>query len=280
MYIATTLLFGFAAVNTGNNLIFLIVSALLAFMAVSGVLGWLNIKGLDLQVSLPDEVYAGLDTLVTLRLTNRKRFFPSFLLTGHLLGNQAGFDLLERGEEQHGSFLHRFPERGDRMLAAAEISSPFPINFFIRSRWLALNTTVTVFPTPIAGPLPAGSDGADLHGARVRFVRGHEGDVANIADYTGAEPLKLIHWRLSAKHDALKVKELTATSREPVILELESLPGKTPEEAISSAAFLINRLIREHRPVGLKTKGRLTPPALSRRHRLQLLTELARYDTT
>jgi uncharacterized protein (DUF58 family) len=280
LYIATTLLFGFAAVNTGNNLIFLIVASLLAFMAVSGVLGWLNIKALELYVSFPEEVYAGLDTLVTVRMTNRKRLFPAFLLTGHFLGNKVCFDLLERDEEQHSSFLHRFPERGDRSLAAAEISSPFPINFFVRSRWNALNTTVTVFPAPVHGPMPAGSEGVELHGAQARFVRGHEGDVANISDYTGAEPLKLIHWRLSAKHDSLKVKELTATSREPVILELESLPGKTPEDVLSSAAFLINRLIREHRPVGLKTKAGLTPPALSRRHRLQLLTELARYDKT
>jgi hypothetical protein len=36
-YIALTLLTGFAAVNTGNNLLFLVVSALLAFMAVSGI---------------------------------------------------------------------------------------------------------------------------------------------------------------------------------------------------------------------------------------------------
>jgi uncharacterized protein (DUF58 family) len=280
LYIATTLLFGFAAVNTGNNLIFLIVSSLLAFMAVSGVLGWLNIKGLDLQATLPDEVYAGLDTLVTVRMTNRKRRFPSFLITGLLLGNRVGFDLLERGEEQQSSFLHRFPARGTMPLTVAEISSPFPINFFVRSRWLALDTTVTVFPAPVPGPMPAGGDGVEMQGSLARSVRGHDGEVANISDYTGAEPLKLIHWRLSAKHDALKVKELTATSREPVILELDSLPGKNLEDVLSSAAFLINRLIREHRPVGLKTNDGMTPPALSRRHRLQLLTELARYDTT
>ena len=38
-----TLLLGFAAVNTGNNLLYLLVSALLGFMAVSGILGRLNL---------------------------------------------------------------------------------------------------------------------------------------------------------------------------------------------------------------------------------------------
>ena len=30
--------------------------------------------------------------------------------------------------------------------------------------------------------------------------KGFEGDVTKISDYTGTEPLKLVHWRLSAKH--------------------------------------------------------------------------------
>ena len=246
-------------------------------MAVSGILGWLNIRGLELQVSVPDEVYAGLDTLVTLRLDNCKPRIPSFLITVHLLDHHVGFDLLARGEGEHQSFLHRFPERGDQAFTVAEISSPFPINFFVRSRWLALNAAATVFPTPAFSSMPTGCDGTEMNGSLARIVRGQEGDVANIADYTGAEPMKLIHWRLSARHDGLKVKELTATAREPVILELESLPGKNLEHVLSSAAFIVNRLIRANRPVGMRAKGVVVPPALSRRHRLQLLTELARY---
>lgn len=79
-YIAITLLIGFAAVNTGNNLLYLIVSALLGFMTVSGVAGWINIRGLELQVRLPDEIYAGQETFAYLVIANRKRFVPSFLL--------------------------------------------------------------------------------------------------------------------------------------------------------------------------------------------------------
>ena len=75
----------------------------------------------------------------------------------------------------------------------------------------------------------------------------------------------------------LKVKELAAVSHEPVLLELNSLPGKNLEESLSSAVFLINRLIRSNRKVGLKLGDRLVAPAVSRNHRLHLLAELAVY---
>jgi len=46
-------LIGFAAVNTGNNLLYLLVSALLGFMAVSGVLGKWNLAGVEVCYVLP-----------------------------------------------------------------------------------------------------------------------------------------------------------------------------------------------------------------------------------
>ena len=75
---AATLLLGVAAVNTGNNLLFLVVSAMLGFMAVSGLLGWMNIRGLSVSVRLPDEVYAGVQTLVSIRIQNGKGYYPPF----------------------------------------------------------------------------------------------------------------------------------------------------------------------------------------------------------
>ena len=57
-YITLTLLIGIAAINTGNNLIYLIEAALLSFLAVSGFLGRINLSGLKLEIVFPDEIYA------------------------------------------------------------------------------------------------------------------------------------------------------------------------------------------------------------------------------
>jgi uncharacterized protein (DUF58 family) len=246
-------------------------------MSVSGILGWLNIRGVTVGAELPDEIYCGLDTLVTVHLENEKKRFPLFLLKVRILGETVAFDLLGGGAKDSISFMYRFRERGEHVITLGEISSPFPINFFVRSRWLAVNRRVIVFPAPLPCPMPAGYDATAKDGAQANQAKGYEGDVSKIGEYTGFEPLKLVHWRLTAKHGTFKVKELTAASQEPIILDLHLLPGKSLEENLSCAVYLINLLVKKNRLVGLQLNERLLPPAASRAHRLLLLSELALY---
>ena len=246
-------------------------------MSVSGILGWLNIRGVDVSIDLPEEIYCGLETLVTVRLGNRRRYLPSFLLKLKVLGAAADFDLVEGGGERKNSFTCTFRERGEHVVAWGEVSSPFPINFFVRSRRTPIQCRIVVFPAPLRAQLPGGHDKPGTGGVLTAASKGYEGDVAKIGDYSGTEPLKLIHWRLSAKHGELKVKELTAGARTPVIIDIDTLQGRSLEENLSRATFLINRLMKSNRPVGLKFGERILAPAVSRTHRLRLLSELALY---
>jgi uncharacterized protein (DUF58 family) len=91
--------------------------------------------------------------------------------------------------------------------------------------------------------------------------------------------MKMIHWRLSARHEWFKVKEPSATSAEPVIIDLTTHSTIPLEQRLSQATFTINRLCRENRPVGLRVSAdHLIPPTSGRNNRLRLLTELAMYD--
>lgn len=274
---AATLLLGVAAVNTGNNLLFLVVSAMLGFMAVSGLLGWLNIRGLTVSVRLPDEVYAGLSTQLTVRIENRKKRLPSFLITATLLGHPASFLLLDPRKPQTGSLVMAFPARGRFELPVALISSSFPVNFFVRYIRVPVAGSVLVFPAPRSFALPAGVGKPESGTAQSLAAPGHEGELAKISDYQGGEPLKLIHWRLSAKHEDYKVKHLTSTATDPVLIEVDSLPGRDLEERLGYGTFLVNRLVRGGRAVGLKLAQRVIAPDSSRSHRLKLLGELALY---
>jgi uncharacterized protein (DUF58 family) len=244
-------------------------------MTVSGVLGWLNIRGLKMHVEMSDEIYCGVATLVTIRLANVKRFFPSFLLQLGIFDRITNVNLISGGGIEATSFVHTFTERGAMTLPSGTVCSPFPINFFIRCRRTTIDRHFLVFPAPINCGSPAIPDAPLKNGALPAASKGYEGDVSRIADYTGGEPLKLIHWRLSAKFEEFKVKELNSSSQEPVMLDLDTLPGKTVEESLSCAVFLVNRLIRGNRPVGLKLPGRVIAPAVSREHRMRLLAELA-----
>jgi uncharacterized protein (DUF58 family) len=84
LYLAVVLVIGVAALNTGNNLLFIIVSAMLAAILVSGVASAGVLRGLDLELSLPAHIFAGRRVLARFTLYNARRFFPSFsvVLTG------------------------------------------------------------------------------------------------------------------------------------------------------------------------------------------------------
>ena len=274
---AATLLLGVAAVNTGNNLLFLVVSSMLGFMAVSGLLGWMNIRGLLVSVRLPDEVYAGVQTLVSIRIENRKRLLPSFLISATVSGSTTSFILLDPRRPETGSLLIAFPERGMRELPVALISSPFPVNFFVRFIRIPVPGRFPVFPAPRPSPLPVPGGKPDAGAAKSFPTPGYDGELAKISDYRSGESLKLIHWRLSAKHEEFKVKQMTATASDPVVLDLDRIPGRDLEERLSYCVFLINRLVRGGCPVGLKLAGRTVAPAATRVHRLKLLGELAVY---
>lgn len=271
-----TLLLGFAAVNAGNNLIYLLVSALLGFMAVSGVLGRGNFAGLRVSVEPPEELYDGRQTLVRVRVENRRRFLPAFLLRVALLDTEVTFPVVDPAGSATAAASVTFRGRGLQSLPPAQVYSIFPINFFVRRWAVPLARPVTVFPAPVSCGDPFGSEGDAGRGERTLAERGSEGEISRIADYRG-EPMKRIHWKLSARHGELKVKELSAIAREPVLLDPETLPGGNLETRLRGASFLVNRYLRAGRPFGLKLGGRTIPPATGRAHKLRLLTELALY---
>lgn len=274
-----TLLLGFAAVNTGNNLLYLLVSALLGFMTVSGILGRWNLAGLGVHIEVPDEIYDGVETLLTIRLENRRSFLPAFLIEVVLPAGRATFTLVERRGSASETLVAVFHGRGLHTLDRAQARSIFPINFFVRSFPVPVDRSLTVFPAPHLCR-PAGEAGRKAAGGELPVSRkGYEGEISRISDYRGGEPLKLIHWKLSARQGVLKVKELSAAARPPVTIELDLLPGGL-EERLRCAAYLVTSYLRENRPVGLRLGGRTLPPAVGRAHKLRLLAELAGHGQT
>jgi uncharacterized protein (DUF58 family) len=273
-----TLLLGFAAVNTGNNLLYLLVSALLGFMAVSGILGRWNLARLSLRCLPPEEVFDGVPTLLGIELVNGRRFLPVCLLE-IAVGDERGlFPLVEPGTSRRRSLAVTLTGRGWQRLPTVTVRSRFPINFFIRSLTLAVADPVLVFPRPQPCALAWQADPGGVRGEEAARHKGQEGEVSRIGDYRGGEPLRLIHWKLSARHDQLKVKELSATSRAPVILDLNAVPGTGLEERLRSATYLIQQQLRAGRPVGLRVGATLFPARLGHPHKLHLLRALALYD--
>lgn len=277
LYIAITLLLGFAAVNTGNNLLFLVVSGLLAFMSITGLAGMINLKGLAPELLPPVEIFAGSATPFRLRLHNEKQRLPSFLIRVECENGQGvTLPVVPHASTIETAVSLTFPRRGFARIGTIRISSPFPVNFFTRFWSFSMDDEFIVYPRLMQGS--AVGDGPETRrtGSSTRRNRGQDGELERIAGYSGREPLRMIHWKLSARVDDLLVKEFGRQSAPPLLIDPEKLAGTTLEERISQAAWLVRRKVQE-RPVGLCLGGRTIPPASGRKHGALLLKELALY---
>ena len=78
VYVLVTLVIGIAALNTGNNLLYIVVAAMLAAILVSGMVSALVLRGLELEVRLPEHMFAGRPVVGRIVLRNPRRFLPSF----------------------------------------------------------------------------------------------------------------------------------------------------------------------------------------------------------
>src|SRR5579863_2841169 len=78
VYVAIVMVIGIAALNTGNNLLYIVVAAMLAAILVSGVASALVLRGLELDVRLPEHVFAGRPVVGQILLRNPRRFLPAF----------------------------------------------------------------------------------------------------------------------------------------------------------------------------------------------------------
>lgn len=78
IYVLVTLVIGIAALNTGNNLLYIVVSAMLAAILVSGIVSAAVLRGLELEVRLPEHVFARRSATARIDLHSLRRFLPSF----------------------------------------------------------------------------------------------------------------------------------------------------------------------------------------------------------
>jgi uncharacterized protein (DUF58 family) len=281
---------GVAAINTGNNLLYLLVSALLALVVVSGILSEQAMRGLALAGVAPAEIYAGRPALFGARIRNRKRALTSYSITVALLapGAQAiesgrrfvFFRRIEAGIERVATWEETLPRRGRHRLAGVRITTGFPFGLFVKASRPALADEVLVFPA--VRPMSAESlrHRGDLGDAAARR-RGRGNDLYDLRTYRSGDDPRFIHWRSSAKAETLMVRELEADTSPDARLVLvgQGRAGSDALEAgLSEAASAAVALVRAGAGVALDGPGVHVPLGHGRPHLRRVLTALALYD--
>lgn len=260
-YIILTIFLGFSAVNTGNNLVYLIVAALLSFMGISGIFGKRNLSKIDIEIEFPKEVYAKTAFPVKVALRNNRRFLPAFLIRVHLPGSEILFPFEDARAEGVKYASLTFEERGPSVIGDVRISSVFPFNFFVRYRRINRSFETIVFPQVKRCDLSLFSERERRpRGEQPAERTGYDSDIISVRDYIKGDPIKYIHWKASARTGRLKTKELSSLSHQPVIIDFDAAPVRDVEERLSCVTYAILTLFKQNVPVGIKISGAFYRP--------------------
>jgi uncharacterized protein (DUF58 family) len=273
---------GFAAMNTGNNLLYLLASLLLGLVIVSGILSEQSMRRLRLSAVVPEEIYAGRPALLGARVVNGKRWLPTYSIALEGGRRRLYVQRLAPGEERLVTWETTFPTRGRQQLPGVRVRTRFPFGLFVKAGRRLLDDEIIVFPAvrpldPARRRRLAAAGGRSLH----RRGRGH--DLYNLREYRAGDDPRLIHWRSTAKAGALVVRELLAEAAVDARILLVGDGSRDParlEAALSEAASLAVHLVNGGAAVELAGPGLHVPPGRGRAHTRRLLTTLALYEPT
>ena len=279
-YIGLTIILGFSAVNTANNLVYIIAAAMLSFMAVSGFFGRGNLRGISVTIDIPEEVYARRPVPIRVTLVNSKRFLPAFLIRISLGDTTILFPFVDSHQQASRFVQWVFPLRGMHHFDRIRFSSVFPFNFFIRFKHLTADHSCIVFPEPQRCIILEQNQYQRHQLGSLNSLRsGYDDDLIAVRNYIDGDPLKHINWKATARTDQLKTKQFAAPLAQPVVLDLANLPPADLDTKLSWLAYAINRYMKHHTPVGLRLDERFFPPGIHGGHRLRMLKELAVYGS-
>lgn len=279
-YTGLTVGIGLAAINTGNNLLFLVVGLLLASIVVSGILSEQSLKGVRLERRLPASATAGEPALIGLVARNGKTRAPSFSLELRERGGEVagrGFLVLLPAQETAEVGYRFVPgRRGLHRFDQLEVATRAPFGLFEKSRPLDAPAQLVVFPRRVAAPRIDGR-ARSREGERPEDRIGIGLEVHSLRDHRAGEDARTIHWKSSARAGQLIAvdREQERRRRVCVVLDQRPLAGPALERAVEDAAALIERELDHGADVSLATAGQNLPAGSGAGHLTAALTLLA-----
>lgn len=151
VFLISTLLVGIAAINTGNNLLYLVLGLLLSLLLLSGVLSDLTLYRLRVSLSLPSRLEAERSGYAELFITNQKRLFQSFSIVARPLAQGEpvgeGLSLQIPTDSQIGILVRMHPKsRGRLRIDELELATEHPFGLIEKRRRIRLGEETLVHP--------------------------------------------------------------------------------------------------------------------------------------
>ncbi len=270
------LIVGFSAWNTGNNLLFLVLSFLTSALVVGFFVGSFCLKKLDIKMRFPETIFAGETTPIIVSLHNRKRIFPTFSVIAEVRGTSREksvfFDEIKnmltenwaekitrppiikrtldyfinvpRKDTVENKVGQIFERRGRFIIKDFELSTKFPFGFFRhRYRLSAQETEIIIFPQLA----PIDKETVDLPLEIGKFAtpkRGLGQDLLSMRDYQPMDDLRHVDWKATARTNRLIVREFSAEDDKRITFVFDT---RVPQEATEKPLTLRQKIEAEQK---------------------------------
>jgi uncharacterized protein (DUF58 family) len=285
-FLMTFLLVELAGFNTGENLLYLLAAVTLALLLLGVALSFANLRGLQVVRHAPDSVHRDDPFHITITITNRKRFLPSFSFV-------LAFQREEWRPAAHVSTIparssvtlrvgRAMRRRGLHPLPPVVLKSGFPMGFFRRELIVDDGQEILVFPR-IYRIQRSVLDRLDDSGNRPRPTLTPGDEFFALREYVPGDDIRHICWRVSARLGELIVRELEPGSVRSVaiLLDTRGVPHsleheEQSERAIDLAASLSVAFLDRQYSVALITPEDSVPLGQGESHVLRVLRLLAR----
>jgi len=252
-FLLITLAVGAAAINTGNNLLYLALCINLSLIVISGLLSEWTLRKVFFSTQAASEAFQGEESFLAVKCSAELKRFPSISL---VLQMQFGVETITvhfPDIPPHGTATRiagfRPERRGPLSAISGTLSTRFPFSLFEKSMDVRIPADLLVYPRPIfsafhggtpqeAGPSEtpwsAGRSGAFLRGAR---------------EHLPSDPARDIHWKATARLEKWMVKEREAEAAPFVELHVPvPCPPNEFETRLSEACGAVIDLDRREIP--------------------------------
>lgn len=313
--LAIALALGFAAMNTGNNLLFFGWGLLLSAIVISGVLSEATVRPLRATPGHLVEARAGQLATLPWRLVNESAFFPAFgvELCARVMPPGGSADMpplrvaapfllrLSAREEIPVRMRWTPTQRGRHRLVAWDYDTAYPFGFFEKTRRHVAEGEPSLWVWPGRVDV-SGLTHTLLSRLGERATRriGAGEEFFAMRPYREGDDLRWVSWRATARTGRWTVRETEAAGGRALMLELVVPPsmlnevshrlGATPadactpdvriEHAIATLASLAEDLLAAGRQVGIRSHGIWLAPSGAPTQRAVILGALARLSPT
>lgn len=310
LYLAVVVLLGAAAVGVGNNLLFMMVAALISAIAVSAIVSLNSLRQVSLSLQAPDNVFVGERVPIKISMTNLKRVFPSFSILvedpdrrrslfdillrrstaneraadAAILRQPAYFPILRAGETRSELSMQSFPRRGAYRLNGFWLSTRYPFGFFRRGERIDAEGEVIVYPSirnissffHLLPFLPGRLEGVHAGPGESLF---------SIRKYRESDSAGRIDWKATAKTGELMVREHARDEESRFCLILDTwMHGHGSdaafEQGVSLAAGIAAHFLKAGAGIEFMTPHEFAPRAAGADQLYRILRLLAtvRYE--